>query len=678
MSSFDLRSDFRPTGDQPKAIEQLVAGVNKGDKYQTLLGATGTGKTFTMANVIAQVDRPTLVLAHNKTLAAQLASEFREFFPNNSVEYFVSYYDYYQPEAYVPQHDLYIEKDAQINQEIDRLRLAATKALLTRKDVIIVASVSCIYSIGSPKAYESSTVILEVGEEYKLADILSKLGSLQYERNDIDFSRGTFRVKGDVLDIFPAYEQLALRFSFLGNKLEKISEFDTITGENKFTFKETTIFPARHYMMDRQSLLAPLKDIEKEMRARVEEFKHLERLIEAQRIEERTKYDLEMISQLGYCSGIENYSRYFDGRKPGEAPYTLLDYFPKDFLLFVDESHITLPQVRGMWAGDRARKESLINFGFRLPSAIDNRPLKYEEFLRKLNQVMFVSATPNEYEISLSSQVVEQIIRPTGLLDPQIEVRATQGQIADLISEINSRVAVGERVLVTTLTKRMAEDLSSYLTEEGIKVMYLHSDIDTLERVEILRDLRLGVYDVVVGINLLREGLDLPEVSLVAILDADKEGFLRSRTSLIQTTGRAARHINGRVLMYADKVTDSMKAAIDETNRRRETQLAYNNEHGITPTSIKKALKDIGDRLKELQPLAETVEELDIPSLPRESVHKLIKSLEKEMKAAAETLDFEKASLIRDQLVDLKKELIRLDQENKFHLPENKKTSQLD
>src|SRR3989344_4296739 len=620
MSNFELRSSFRPTGDQPQAIVKLESGIKNHARYQTLLGATGTGKTFTMANIIARVNKPTLVIAHNKTLAAQLASEFREFFPHNAVEYFVSYYDYYQPEAYVPSHDLYIEKDAQINQEIDRLRLAATKALLTRKDVIIVASVSCIYSIGSPKAYESSTVILEVGEEYKLADILSKLGSLQYERNDIDFSRGTFRVKGDVLDIFPAYEQLALRFSFLGNKLEKISEFDTITGENKFTFKETTIFPTRHYMMDRQSLLAPLKDFEKEMRARVEEFKHLERLIEAQRIEERTKYDLEMISQLGYCSGIENYSRYFDGRKPGEAPYTLLDYFPKDFLLFVDESHITLPQVRGMWAGDRARKESLINFGFRLPSAIDNRPLKYEEFMRKLNQVMFVSATPNEYEISLSSQVVEQIIRPTGLIDPQIEVRATQGQIADLISEISSRVAVGERVLVSSLTKRMAEDLSNYLTEEGIKVMYLHSDVETLERIEILRDLRLGIYDVVVGINLLREGLDLPEVSLVAILDADKEGFLRSRTSMIQTIGRAARHLEGHVIMYADKTTDSMKAAVGETNRRRDIQLHYNQEHNITPTKIEKAVKDISERLQELQPKATTAEELDLTKVPPDQV----------------------------------------------------------
>lgn len=653
-------------GDQPKAIEELTRGIKSGSRNQVLLGATGTGKTFTMANVIANTDKPTLVIAHNKTLAAQLASEFREFFPNNAVEYFVSYYDYYQPEAYVPSHDLYIEKDSQVNEEIDRLRLAATKALLTRRDVIIVASVSCIYNIGSPETYQRSTLMLEVGKVYSFKDVLTKLNDLQYERNDIDFARGTFRVKGDTLDVFLAYEQHGLRLSFFGEKLEKIAEFDPVTGETLYNLPEITIFPARHYMMDKSGVNAPLKEIKKELSSRVGEFREQAKLVEAQRLEQRTMYDIEMIEQLGYCSGIENYSRYFDGRSPGDPPFTLIDYFPKDFLLFVDESHITLPQVRGMWAGERSRKETLINFGFRLPSAMDNRPLRYEEFMRKLNQTVYVSATPNEYEISLSDQTVEQIIRPTGLLDPVIGVRPSEGQIKDLMSEINERVKRGERVLVTTLTKRMAEDLSSYLTEEGIKVMYLHSDIETLERVDILRDLRIGVYDVVVGINLLREGLDLPEVSLVAILDADKEGFLRSRTSLIQTTGRAARHLNGTVIMYADKITDSMKAAIEETNRRREVQLKYNQENNITPQSIKKSLKDISDRLKELQPQAETAEELDVPSIPKEGLSKLIKNLEREMKVSAENLDFEKAALIRDQLIDIKREMVRVQEETRF------------
>lgn len=656
---FELRSPFRPTGDQPKAIKNLELGIKSNAKYQTLLGATGTGKTFTMANIIERVNKPTLVIAHNKTLAAQLASEFREFFPNNAVEYFVSYYDYYQPEAYVPHHDLYIEKDAQINEEIDRLRLAATKALLTRKDVIIVASVSCIYNIGSPSAYQRSTVLLEVGKRYNLKQVARRLNDLQYERNDTAFQRATFRIKGDVFDVYPAYEEKALRLCFFGETLEKIAEFDPRSGESKFSYKEITIFPARHYMMDKEMTSLPLKEIEKELITEVAEFKKVNKLVEAQRLEQRTKYDLEMIEQLGFCSGIENYSRYFDGRNPGDPPYTLLDYFNDDFLLFVDESHITLPQIRGMWPGEKSRKQTLIDFGFRLPSAMDNRPLKYEEFLRKLNQVIFVSATPNEYEISLSDQVAEQIIRPTGLVDPGVSVRPTNGQVKDLIKEIEQRVKRSERVLVTTLTKRMAEDLSAYLSEQGIKVMYLHSDIETLDRVEILRDLRLGVYDVVVGINLLREGLDLPEVSLVAILDADKEGFLRSKTSLIQTIGRAARHINASVIMYADKTTDSMKYAIDETNRRREIQLDYNLKHNITPQSIKKTLRDIGDRLRELQPQAETVEEMDVVNIPRESLSKLIKTLEKEMKLSAEALDFERATLIRDRLIELKKEMIK-------------------
>ncbi|MCL5411291.1 MAG: excinuclease ABC subunit UvrB [Patescibacteria group bacterium] len=653
---FDLISAFSPTGDQPQAIQKLTEGINRGMKYQTLLGATGTGKTFTMANVIAKVQKPTLVLAHNKTLAAQLASEFRDFFPSNAVEYFVSYYDYYQPEAYVPHKDLYIEKDSAINEEIDRLRLATTKALLTRKDVVIVASVSCIYNIGSPNSYQNSTVILKVGDLCNRTEILKNLNNLQYERNDLDFKRGTFRVKGDILDIFPAYEEQGIRINLFGNQIEKISVINPINGENLNNLTETTIFPARHFVMPSESTIKPIKEIEKELNESVKDFKRQGKLLEAQRLDERTKYDLEMIQQLGYCNGIENYSRYFDGRKPGEAPYTLLDYFPKDYLLFVDESHMTIPQVRGMWAGEKSRKQTLIDFGFRLPSAMDNRPLRYEEFVRKLGQVVFVSATPEEYEISLSSQVVEQIIRPTGLIDPKILIRPQNGQIKDLIREIEVRTNQGERVLITTLTKRMAEELSTYLGEDGIKVMYLHSDIDTLERITILRDLRLGVYDVVVGINLLREGLDLPEVSLVAILDADKEGFLRSKTSLIQTIGRAARHVNGQVIMYADVMTKSIQVAAEETNRRRKIQLDYNKKYHITPTSIKKAVKDIGDRIKELQPEASTTEEFDLTKIPKDEIHRLIKDLEKQMKQAVQTLEFEKAALLRDQILELKKE----------------------
>ncbi len=657
MASFDLKFPFQPTGDQPDAIAKLVTGVNRGDKHQTLLGATGTGKTFTMANVIAQTNRPTLVIAHNKTLAAQLAAEFREFFPNNAVEYFVSYYDYYQPEAYIPTSDTYIEKDSDINEEIDRLRLAATRAILTRRDTIIVASVSCIYGLGSPETYSEYTLPLKVGEEPSISEIQRQLVYLQYDRNDTELKRGTFRVRGDVLEIFPAYEQSTVKISFFGNKIDQITTHDGTTGDVIEQLTETTIFPAKHYMTPVGRLQDAMKAIEHEKLERVKYFKANDKLIEGQRIEQRVNYDLELLQELGYTSGIENYSLYLDGRQPGEPPYTLLDYFPKDYLTIVDESHISLPQIRGMYNGDQARKQTLVDYGFRLPSAMDNRPLKFDEFQRRTNQVVYTSATPTEYEISLSQQVVEQIIRPTGIVDPQIEIRPTKSQIQNLQAEINTRVKKGQRVLVTTLTKRMAEDLSGYLAEAGVKVSYLHSDIDTLDRVDILRDLRLGVYDVLVGINLLREGLDLPEVSLVAILDADKEGFLRSQTSMIQTIGRAARHIEGRVIMYADKITGSMERAIEETNRRREIQEAYNEENGITPLSIQKAIKDISARVKELQPDAETTQELDLTKIKPSQLHDLMKDLEKEMKRAATDLDFEKAALIRDQLIELKREI---------------------
>ncbi len=657
---FRLKSVFKPTGDQPQAIEKLTEGVKRGDQYQTLLGATGTGKTFTVANVIQNTQKPTLVMAHNKTLAAQLASEFREFFPENAVEYFVSYYDYYQPEAYVASRDLFIEKDSTVNEEIDRLRLAATNALVSRKDVIIVASVSCIYNIGSPEAYVQSTLKVEVGQTYARDEIFSKLTSLQYDRNDTDLGRGNFRVKGEIIEIHPAYGQFVYRLEFFGDELQKITSRE-ITTQNKLEdFTDITIYPARHYMMPRESMMGPLKDIQAELNSRVKDFKKSGKIVEAQRLEQRTNYDLEMIEQLGYCSGIENYSRYFDGRAPGQAPFTLLDYFPKDYLLVVDESHMSLPQIRGMWHGERARKDVLIDHGFRLPSAIDNRPLTYEEFQRRTGQTIYTSATPNPYELGLSSQVVEQVIRPTGIVDPTIDLRPTEGQIPDLIQELNTRIKKGQRVLITTLTKRMSEELTTYLQERNIKVMYLHSDVETLERVEILRDLRLGVYDVIVGINLLREGLDLPEVSLVAILDADKEGFLRSRTSLIQTIGRAARHLEGRVILYADKVTDSMKYAMDETNRRRAIQEQYNKEHGITPTKIEKAVKDISERLQELQPDATTAEELDLTKVPPDQVKRLIKDLEREMDFAAKNMEFERAALIRDQINELKREEITL------------------
>lgn len=660
MDKFKLNSAFKPTGDQPEAIEKLVDGLNKGNKHQTLLGATGTGKTFTVANVVEKVNRPTLVMAHNKTLAAQLASEYREFFPENAVEYFVSYYDYYQPEAYVPKIDLYIEKDADINEEIDRLRLAATKALLTRRDVLIVASVSCIYNLGSPVAYRESLVNLKVGEKISLKEVFADLSTIQYERNDFELKRATFRVKGEVFEIYPAYEDFALRVQLLGEQIEKITKTDPISGEKLEEVGEISIFPARHYVMPEMDLLTPLGQIKKDLQSRLKELREENKLVEAQRLESRTLYDLEMIEQLGYCNGIENYSRYFDGRKPGEPPYTLLDYFPKDFLLVVDESHMSLPQIRGMWHGERARKNLLIEHGFRLPSAMDNRPLTYDEFARRVGQTIYTSATPEKYEISMSEQVVQQVIRPTGIVDPEVEIRPTEGQIPDLMAEIQKRVKKAERVLVTTLTKKMAEDLTEFLKEKGIKVMYIHFEVDTLERVRILADLRKGVYDVLVGVNLLREGLDLPEVSLVGILDADKEGFLRSRTSLIQTIGRAARRVNGRVIMYADNITGSMKAAIDETNRRREIQEKYNQEHGITPQTIQKNIHDISERLAEIQPEATTAEELDLDKVPERELNKLISDLENEMKVAAEALDFERAALLRDQVIQLKRDKLEV------------------
>jgi excinuclease ABC subunit B len=663
MATFDLKSPFQPTGDQPEAIRKLTDGVLRGDKHQTLLGATGSGKTFSVASVIANTGKPTLVIAHNKTLAAQLAAEFREFFPNNAVEYFVSYYDYYQPEAYIPQSNTYIEKDSDVNEEIDRLRLAATRAILTRKDVIIVASVSCIYGLGSPENYQSYTITLKIGERINLQEVQRRLIHLQYNRNDADLKRGTFRVKGDILEIYPAYEQSSVRISLFGNEIERITTHDSTTGDVIETLHEAIIFPAKHYMAPIGRLDDAVKQVEHELHDQVQKFKSAGKILEAQRIAERTHYDLELLQELGYCSGIENYSLYLDGRKVGEPPYTLLDYFKSatknsgGYLTIIDESHISIPQVRGMYNGDRARKETLVDFGFRLPSALDNRPLKFDEFLRRTEQTIYTSATPADYELGLSSQIVEQIIRPTGVLDPTTEVRPTKSQIPNLQYEINERIKKGQRVLVTTLTKRNAEDLSQYLTEMGVKVMYIHSDVDTLERIDILRDLRLGIYDVLIGINLLREGLDLPEVSLVAILDADKEGFLRSRTSLIQTIGRAARHVEGQVIMYADRVTDSMKAATNETNRRREIQEAYNEEQGITPQSIQKAIKDISSRVKELQPDAEETSELDISKIKASELHRLVKELESDMKRAAIELDFEKAAIIRDQIIDLKREL---------------------
>lgn len=654
MDKFDLKAPWPPTGDQPKAIKELTDGLKKGFDKQTLLGATGTGKTFTMASIVNELNRPALVIAHNKTLAAQLAAEFREFFPNNAVEYFVSYYDYYQPESYVPQVDLYIEKDASINEEIDRLRLAATKALLTREDVLIVASVSCIYNIGSPEAYKQSTVTLYEGHILPVSQLKESLINLQYERNDIDLKRSTFRVKGDILEIYPAYEEFVVRVSYLGDKIEKITKVDPVSMEKIEEIDELMIFPARHYNAPLNLSYDPLKKIEQEQADWSKKLRGQNKLVEEQRITSRVNYDLEMLREVGFVKGIENYSRYFDGREAGEAPFTLLDYFPKNFITFIDESHMSLPQIRGMWHGERKRKELLIENGFRLPSAMDNRPLTNEEFMRRIGQSIYVSATPGDYELSVSKQVVQQVIRPTGIVDPQIEIRSTKGQIPDLIEEIKIRAKKGQRVLVTTLTKRMAEDLSEYLQERDMKVMYIHSDINTLERVDILRDLRIGKYDVLVGINLLREGLDLPEVTLVAILDADKEGFLRSKISLVQTIGRAARHVEGRVIMYADDTTASMKEAINETNRRRRIQVEYNKKHKITPETIKKNIRDIGDRLRQLQPEVGTAQELDLSKVPKDQIRFLIRDLTNEMKAAAKEMDFERAALIRDQMLELK------------------------
>ncbi|MBM3151921.1 MAG: excinuclease ABC subunit UvrB [Chloroflexi bacterium] len=655
---FKIKAPFKATGDQPEAIRQLVEGVRRGDRHQVLLGATGTGKTFTIASVIQELQMPALVMAHNKTLAAQLYAEFREFFPDNAVSYFVSYYDYYQPEAYVPRHDLYIEKETEINEEIERLRLAATTALASRKDVIIVASVSCIYGLGSPDEYLRGAVTLRTGELYRRNALIRQLVDGQYQRNDIDLRPGTFRVRGDTLEIIPAYEEKhGFRITFFGDEVERIMEFVPLTGELLAEPAEATIFPAKHYLAQEDRLKESIRNIEGELADRVAYFKDNEKLLEAQRIEQRTQYDLEMLREVGYCSGIENYSRQLDGRAPGTHPWTLIDFLPSDYLLILDESHMTVPQVRGMYNGDRSRKETLVEFGFRLPSALDNRPLKFAEFEQVMGATIYTSATPGPYEMGKADQVVEQIIRPTGLVDPEVEVRPTKGQVDDLVKEIRARVEVGERVLVTTLTKRMAEDLAEYLMELGIKVHYLHSEVETLERIGILRDLRLGVFDVVVGINLLREGLDLPEVSLVAILDADKEGFLRSGTALIQTIGRAARHINGRVIMYADRMTDSMKFAIDETSRRRAKQVQFNQDHGIVPVSIHKAIRDLTDSLS-AQAVAETRPDYKAGKRAAATsygeLHKVVAELEKQMKEAARNLEFEKAAALRDEMYELK------------------------
>lgn len=660
MGTFQVVSSYQPAGDQPKAIEKLTNGLNSGLKHQTLLGVTGSGKTYTMAKVIEKVQKPTLVIAHNKTLAAQLCNEFREFFPQNAVHYFVSYYDYYQPEAYVPQSDTYIEKDASINDEIDRLRHAATSALFERRDVVIVASVSCIYGLGSPEDYTQMTFSLENGEFRDRDHILRRLVGIQYERNDIGFRRGTFRVRGDVIEVIPVNSETVIRIELFGDEIERILELDPLTGEILSSPEHVSIYPASHFITPEEKMKRAVVAIEQELEERLKELRGQEKLLEAQRLEQRTRYDLEMLQEVGYCQGVENYSRHLAGRQPGETPATLIDYFPKDFLLIVDESHVTIPQVRAMYHGDRSRKETLVGYGFRLPSALDNRPLKFTEFEKHVNQVVFVSATPSTYESEHSEQVVEQIIRPTGLVDPIVVVKPIKGQIDDLIDEIEVVTSRKERVLVTTLTKKMAEDLTDYLADVGIKVKYLHSDIDTLERIEILRELRLGTFDVLVGINLLREGLDLPEVSLVAILDADKEGFLRSDTSLIQTIGRAARNVSGKVLMYADRITDSMRRAIDETNRRREKQISFNTEHHITPASIQKAIKDIG----QISQVAEEDEQYKgkgkkgkRSSMSLKEAIDYISELEDEMFAAAKELDFEKAAKLRDEIKELRKEM---------------------
>lgn len=662
MDKFVLHSEYKPTGDQPQAIERLVKGFQEGNQFQTLLGVTGSGKTFTMANVIQALNKPTLVLAHNKTLAAQLYGEFKEFFPENAVEYFVSYYDYYQPEAYVPQTDTYIAKDSAINDEIDKLRHSATAALTERQDVIIISSVSCIYGLGSPIDYKEMVVSLRPGMEKDRDNVVRKLIDIQYERNDMDFKRGTFRVHGDVLEVYPAAaEGEAVRIEFFGDEVDRITSFDPLTGEVKARLEHVAVFPASHYVVSKEKMDAAIVNIEAELEERVQYFKSEEKLLEAQRISERTNFDIEMMRETGFCSGIENYSRHLAGLEAGATPHTLLDYFPDDFLIIVDESHITIPQVRGMYAGDQSRKTTLVDYGFRLPSAKDNRPLNFQEFESKIDQMLFVSATPNVYEAEHELLRAEQIIRPTGLLDPEISVRPVKGQIDDLISEVNRETKQGHKILITTLTKRMAEDLTDYMKESGIRVKYLHSDIDTLERTQIVRDLRMNVFDVLVGINLLREGLDIPEITLVAILDADKEGFLRSETSLIQTIGRAARNSEGHVIMYADTMTDSMKRAIDETNRRRKIQKEYNEEHGITPQTIKKAVRDL---IAVSKAIAETENQMvkDPESMTRGELTALIKKVEKQMRSAAADLNFEQAAELRDKMIELKKALEQIDQ----------------
>ena len=654
---FKLHSEYQPTGDQPQAIEALVKGFKEGNQFQTLLGVTGSGKTFTMANVIQQLGKPTLVIAHNKTLAAQLYGEFKEYFPENAVEYFVSYYDYYQTEAYFISSDTLIAKDSAINDEIDKLRLSATMALAERRDVVIVASVSCIYGLGSPVDYQNMVISLRPGMTKERDELMAKLIEIQYDRNDMDFHRGTFRVRGDVLEVIPAYESdTAVRVEFFGDEIDRITEIDILTGEIRDELKHVAIFPASHYVVDKDNIKRAVQDIEKELEERVREFKRQDKLLEAQRIAERTNFDIEMLKETGFCSGIENYSRHLAGLAPGQAPYTLIDYFPDDFIIMIDESHKTVPQIGGMYNGDQSRKSTLVDYGFRLPSAKDNRPLNFEEFESKINQMLFVSATPGVYEEEHELLRAEQVLRPTGLLDPEVEVRPVEGQIDDLISEVNKEVAKKNKVLVTTLTKRMAEDLTDYMREVGIRVKYLHSDVDTLERTEIIRDMRLDVFDVLVGINLLREGLDIPEITLVAILDADKEGFLRSETSLIQTIGRAARNSEGHVIMYADKMTDSMQMAIDETMRRREIQMAYNQEHGITPQTIQKAVRDLISISQKVD-TGEMLMEKDVESMSREELEKMVGKVTKQMKKAAAELNFEAAAELRDQLIELKKAL---------------------
>ena len=657
MNEFKLKAPYKPTGDQPQAIEKLVEGFKEGNQFETLLGVTGSGKTFTMANVIAQLNKPTLVLAHNKTLAAQLYGEMKEFFPENAVEYFVSYYDYYQPEAYVPSSDTYIAKDSSVNEEIDKLRLSATAALIERRDVIVIASVSCIYGLGEPENFEQMMVSLRPGMEKDRDEVLRQLIDIQYDRNDMDFKRGTFRVRGDTVEVVPADRgDTAIRVEFFGDEIDRISEIDMLTGEIKNTLNHIAIFPASHYVVPKERMEKAIKNIEIELEEQVKYFKEEGKLLEAQRIAERTNFDIEMMRETGFCSGIENYSRHLAGLAPGQPPNTLMDYFPDDFIIMIDESHKTVPQIGGMYHGDQSRKRTLVEYGFRLPSALDNRPLSFEEFENKIDQVMFVSATPGKYEEEHELLRAEQVIRPTGLLDPEVEVRPVEGQIDDLIGEVNKEIANKHKILITTLTKRMAEDLTDYMRELGIRVRYLHSDIDTLERTEIVRDMRLDVFDVLVGINLLREGLDIPEITLVAILDADKEGFLRSETSLIQTIGRAARNAEGHVIMYADTITDSMRAALDETQRRREVQMAYNEEHGITPKTIQKAVRDLISVSRKVA-ASELQMEKDPESMSEKELKKLIKELEKQMKKAAADLNFEAAAELRDKLIELKKTL---------------------